>query len=322
MSKTASSQVGPKNEKNRPPGKRVKRGRLHFTEEEVTRQAGEQASGQVGPKSQSTGKFRQDGEREKPSSRLRQEGEAREDTVCKEQAARKDQKDKREKKKERAEAKAEHSAVRLEMAKEKLSRQEPPNPPSLPKQAVMVTGAGVWAYGHRKIHEVEHENVGVEGAHKTELLAEAGAHKVSRYAKRRIREHPARQVRKWERRTIKANADLHYQKMVQENPELNSTFLSRMAQKWKIKREYAKQAREAASQTAKAAGAATTTEKAAAYAAQFVRRHKGGAVIVLLLFCLFRPSIVGYGHDERRGGDFLHRRGRGYFRGQRGLYHP
>ena len=287
MSKTASSQVGPKNEKNRPPGKRVKRGRLHFTEEEVTRQAGEQASGQVGPKSQSTGKFRQDGEREKPSSRLRQEGEAREDTVCEEQAARKDQKDKREKKKERAEAKAEHSAVRLEMAKEKLSRQEPPNPPSLPKQAVMVTGAGVWAYGHRKIHEVEHENVGVEGAHKTELLAEAGAHKVSRYAKRRIREHPARQVRKWERRTIKANADLHYQKMVQENPELNSTFLSRMAQKWKIKREYAKQAREAASQTAKAAGAATTTEKAAAYAAQFVRRHKGGAVIVLLLFCLF-----------------------------------
>ena len=146
----------------------------------------------------------------------------------------------------------------------------------------------MWAYGHRKIHEAEHENVGVEGAHKTELLAEAGAHKASRYAKRRIREHPARQVEKWERKTMKAGADLHYQKMVQEHPELQSNFLSRMAQKWKIKREYAKQAREAARQTAKAAGAAaTTTEKAAAYAAQFVRRHKGGAVIILLLFCLF-----------------------------------
>ena len=177
MSKDASGQVDPKKTNGE---KRVKRGRLHFTEEEVTQQDKEQASGQVGPKPQSTGKFRQDGEREKPSSRLRQEGEAREDTVCEEQAARKDQKDKREKKKERAEAKAEHSAVRLEMAKEKLSRQEPPKPPSLPKQAVMVAGAGVWAYGHRKIHEVEHENVGVEGAHKTELLAEAGAHKVSR----------------------------------------------------------------------------------------------------------------------------------------------
>ena len=72
--------------------------------------------------------------------------------------------------------------------------------------------------------------------------------------------------RKSKYKSYKANADLHYQKMVQENPELNSTFLSRMAQKWKIKREYAKQAREAARQTAKAAGAAaTTTEKAAAY---------------------------------------------------------
>ena len=50
MSKAASGQVGPKNEKNRPPVKRVKRGRLHFTEEEVTRQAGEPTSGQVGPK--------------------------------------------------------------------------------------------------------------------------------------------------------------------------------------------------------------------------------------------------------------------------------
>ena len=76
--------------------------------------------------------------------------------------------------------------------------------------------------------------------------------------------------------------------MVQEHPELQSNFLSCMAQKWKIKREYAKQARETAKQTAKAAGAAaTTTEKAAAYAAQFVRRHKGGAIIILLLFCLF-----------------------------------
>jgi len=103
MSKDASGQVAPKKTNGE---KRVRRGRLHFTEEEVARRAGEQASGQVGPKSQSTGKFRQDGEREKPSSRLRQEGEAREDTVCEEQAARKEQKDKREKKKERAEAKA------------------------------------------------------------------------------------------------------------------------------------------------------------------------------------------------------------------------
>ena len=180
------------------------------------------------------------------------------------------------------------SEKKLEIAKEKLDQQKSQKPPSLPKRAAMAAGAGVWAYGHRKIHEVEHENVGVESAHKAELLTEAGVHKATRYAKRRIREHPARQVEKWEHKTMKANANLHYQQMVQEHPELQSNFLSRMAQKWKIKREYAKQARETAKQTAKAAGAAaTTTEKAAAYAAQFVRRHKGGAIIILLLFCLF-----------------------------------
>ena len=47
MSKDASGQVDPKKTNGE---KRVKRGRLHFTEEEVTRQAGEQASGQVGPR--------------------------------------------------------------------------------------------------------------------------------------------------------------------------------------------------------------------------------------------------------------------------------
>ena len=288
MSKAASGQLGPKNEKNRPPGKRVKRGRLHFAEEEVTRQAGEPTSGQVGPKPAGGGKFRQDEEREKLSSRLRQDDEARRDTAHEEQDAQKAGKDKQEKKKERAEAKAEHSAVKLEAAKEKLAQQKPQKPPGLPRRAVTAAGAGVWAYTHRKIHEVEHENVGVESAHKAELLAEAGVHKATRYTKRRIREHPARQVEKWEHKTMKANANLHYQQMAQEHPELQSSFLSRMAQKWKIKREYAKQAREAARQGAKAAGAAaTTTEKAVAYAARFVRRHKSGVIVILLLFCLF-----------------------------------
>ena len=96
----------------------------------MTRQAGEPTSGQLGPKPQSTGKFRQDGEREKPSSRLRQEDEARRDTAHEEQAAQKGKKDKQEKKKERAEAKAEHSAVKLEAAKEKLAQQKPQKPAS------------------------------------------------------------------------------------------------------------------------------------------------------------------------------------------------
>ena len=67
-----------------PPGKRVKRGRLHFSEEEVAGQSGEGTPGQVGPKPQGTGKFKQDGEREKFSSRLHREDSPKETEAAKE----------------------------------------------------------------------------------------------------------------------------------------------------------------------------------------------------------------------------------------------
>ena len=120
----------------RPPGKRVKRGRLQFSEEELTRQAGPDTSGQVGPKPTGTGKFKQDEERIKPSSRLRQDDEARRDADQEKQATPKDKKDKQAKRTERAETKAEKSAEKLDAAKEKLARQKPKKPPSVPKRAV------------------------------------------------------------------------------------------------------------------------------------------------------------------------------------------
>ena len=327
----------------------MKRGRLHFSEEEVAGQSGEGTPGQVGPKPQGTGKFKQDGEREKFSSRLHREGSPKETEAAKEERAdakadthqkkradagkgayrekvadsgketyreketdigkggsrekaadsstdtqreegrtSKEKKSRQEKKQERAQSRAEHSAVRLERAKEHLAAQKPYKPPGPARRAATAAGATLWAYGHRKIHEAEHENVGTEAAHKSELLAEAGAHKAVRYAKRRIREHPARQVERWEHRTMKADAELRYQQAAAEHPELQSNALSRMAQKWKIKRQYAKEAREAAKQGARAAGkAAGTVEKAAEKLALLVRNHKGGAVVILLLFCVF-----------------------------------
>ena len=315
----------------------------------MTGQSGEGTPGQVGPKPQGTGKFKQDGEREKFSSRLHREGSPKETEAAKEERAdakadthqkkradagkgsyrekvadsgketyreketdigkggsrekaadsstdtqreegrtSKEKKSRQEKKQERAQSRAEHSAVRLERAKEHLAAQKPRKPPSPARRAATAAGFTLWAYGHRKIHEAEHENVGTEAAHKTELLAEAGAHKAVRYAKRRIREHPARQVERWEHRTMKADAELRYQQAAAEHPELQSNALSRMAQKWKIKRQYAKEAREAAKQGAKAAGKAVgTVEKAAEKLALLVRNHKGGAVVILLLFCVF-----------------------------------
>lgn len=268
---------------SKPHGKRIRRGRLHFSEEEMTGQTGDTTSGQVGPKPRSTGKFKQDEEREKFSSRLQNEDARREGKQDS-----KEKKSRQEKKLERAQSKAEHSEARLERAKDRLTSQKPYRRPGPLKRTARAAVASVWAYGHRKIHEAGQENVGVESAHKIELLGEAGAHKAIRYTKHRIREHPARQAAKWEHKAMKANASLHYQQLAAEHPELHSNALSRMAQKWKIKRQYAKEAREAARGGAKTAkAAASATEKAVAKIMQLVRNHKGGVIIILLVFVLF-----------------------------------
>ena len=188
---------------------------------------------------------------------------------------------------QKAQAKAERAGEKLGKAREKLDKVEAKRaaqkPPGLAKKAVRGARTEAWFYLHNKIHEVEHENVGVEGAHKSELAAEAGARKLTRYAKRRWREHPARKVAKWERKDIKARANVDFQKMASEHPELTSNPLSRVQQKWKLKRRYSKEAKAAAKQGAKAAKkTAAASGTATRRAAQFVTRHPV-AVLVLLL---------------------------------------
>ena len=130
--------------------------------------------------------------------------------------------------------------------------------------------------------------MGGEGAHKSELVAEGAARRLTRYAKRRYREHPARRVAKWERKEMSARANLDFQKMAAEHPELASSPLSRIQQKWKLKRKYAKEAKAAAKQSAKAAKkAAASTGSAAKRAGQFAARHPAGVLLLLLLFLVF-----------------------------------
>ena len=151
-----------------------------------------------------------------------------------------------------------------------------------------------WFYAHNKIHEVEQENAGVEGAHKSELAAEGGARVLTRYAKRRYREHPARSVAKWERKERNARATADFQKMTAEHPELSSNPLSRIQQKWKQKRKYAKEAKVAAKNSAKAAKkTAAASGSAAKRTARFVTRHPVAVLvlIVLLLLCYLVAAI-------------------------------
>ena len=176
----------------------------------------------------------------------------------------------------------------LDKAKEKLAKQKPQKKPGPVKKAGRAAGATVHGYVHGKLYEVEHENVGTESAHRSELVGEAALRSTSRYVKKQIREHPAKAVQKAESRHIKATADYQYRATVEAHPEMQKGgAVSRYIQKQKIKRQYAKQAREAAKQTAKAAEkTAVTTEKLAARAVAFVKRHPVGVLLFLACFLL------------------------------------
>ena len=176
---------------------------------------------------------------------------------------------------------------KVEKAKEKLARQKPPKKPGPVKRAGRVASGSVHSFVHGKIFEVEQENVGTEGAHRSELVGESVLRHGSRLVKRKIREHPARAVQKAEARYVKRTADYHFHTAAQEHPELAKSALKRYWQKQRNRKQYQKRAKAAAKQGAKAAGkTAAATEKLAAKAAGFVKRHPAGSVIALACILL------------------------------------
>ena len=162
------------------------------------------------------------------------------------------------------------------------------NPLSRPAQE-----AGIFV--HNKIHAVEKDNSGVEGAHKTEEVTERGA----KYGARKIREgyhrhklKPYRAAAKAEKAAFKANVEFQYQKLLQENPQLAaSNPLSRYWQKQQIKKQYAKAVRTGGMKSAKTA--ADHTQKVARKTAEFVTRHWKGVVLLIAALLLFIMTAAG-----------------------------
>ena len=160
------------------------------------------------------------------------------------------------------------------------------------------------SYVHGKVGEVEKDNSGVEGAHKSEKLAERAGGYASRKLKEGYRSHklkPYREAAKAEAASKKADTNYLYHKTLKENPELAGNPLSRFHQKQQIKRQYAKELRAAqkAGKTAgKTAGAAKNTRKTAQKAGEatkkttdFIARHWKGiltvGVFLLLIVMIF-----------------------------------
>ena len=182
----------------------------------------------------------------------------------------------------------ERRGEKLDAAREKLAKQKPPKKPGAVKRLAHTAGHGVHSFVHGKLYEVEHENAGTEGAHRSELAAESVYRFGRRKLRKAIREHPAKAVERAESKHIKATADYYYRKTVEEHPEMQEGgAVSRYLQKQKIKRQYAKQAREAARQAAKAAeGTASVTGKLTEKVSAYIKEHPSGLLLLVAAFLL------------------------------------
>ena len=126
---------------------------------------------------------------------------------------------------------------KLEAAKDKLAKQKPPKKPGPVRRMGRAAGGTVHGFVHGKLFEVEQENVGTEGAHRSELAGETALRHGSRFVKKKIREHPAKAVQRAESKYIKAAADHQFRVAAQEHPEMQGNALSRLIQNQKIKRQ-------------------------------------------------------------------------------------
>lgn len=287
-----SGQVGPKS--TSPPKKKRKPQKIHSQQETSVFQEKAKktvgpdtadipnappTSGHVGPKS-SNSKYHQHSEQARPSDRLRSDDKP----PRKDGSGSSGKKAARDAEKlNRSKLRAEKSGENLNTAREKLAAQKPPKKPGPVKTAGRAARFEAWRYVHGKIHEVERENVGTEAAHRTELAGETAVRGTTRFIKHRVRTHPARQVQKCERRDNRAKADFQYRTMAQEHPELKSNPVSRFWQKRRLKKQYAKQAREAAKHGKQAV---RFTEKIARTVTAFVKRNPKLLLIGLVLFLL------------------------------------
>ena len=199
----------------------------------------------------------------------------------------------------RAKFRMEQREAKLDKARGKLVKQKPPRKKSLIRKAAGAAGWTFHGFVHGKIYENEHENVGIEGAHRSELAAEAAGRKLYRYGKRKVREHPTKAAQRAQSKFTKATADYHFRMAAQEHPGLGDNPLSRFWRKHQLKKQYRKQFRKRAQEAAKyggtaAAKTATVTEKAAAHTVGFVKRHPVGVLLVLaclLIVVLFQSCV-------------------------------
>ena len=166
------------------------------------------------------------------------------------------------------------------------------------------TGSEFTNYAHGKVAQVEKENSGVEGAHKTEQKAEDAYRFVKRHYKNKEQRQRGK-VARLEKKQFKKEVNFRYQKFLEENPEMQEKTLKKQLQKRlqkrRIKREYAKARRagQAAKNTKEAAvKSASFTTTAAKKVQEIAAKHASllvtiGASALLLIMIMSSVSSCG-----------------------------
>jgi len=183
-----------------------------------------------------------------------------------------------------------HEKEKIPIGEAKWNKQKPKPLPS--KAAGVVTSMSVTKI-HAKVHQVEHENVGVKVAHNTELLGESAYRSGKQLSKSAYRFHknrPYRRVARLERKSIKNKMKLDYRKALRDNPKLKSNPVSRFFQKRAIKRNYAKDLRNAKNAAKTGQKAVGITARAAKIVTAIVRKNPvfliKAAILLLIVFLL------------------------------------
>lgn len=176
---------------------------------------------------------------------------------------------------------------RLQFETEQIPEYEKP---PLPKRVVkgVLRGAKTAAVmkTHQKIREVEHENVAVEAAHKGEFTTERAVGRLYRWNKQRLHTKPYRMERKARRNVSRANADMAYQQLLKDNPELQKKAFAKWIQKKKLKRKYAAAAREAQKTAHHTQQVLNATGQIIRAVAEFVAANKAVLGVVALAVLL------------------------------------
>ena len=142
---------------------------------------------------------------------------------------------------------------------------------------------------HSKVREAEHENVGIEAAHKSEERAERllqFSSRTRRIISQNRKNAPYKKAARLQFKAEKAEAKAFVEKTLADNPDLKKkSVLKKFIQKKQIKKKY-QQAKRAEQSAKQAKRAVKTTKDVTKAVVQFIMRHKKVFAVILLIALL------------------------------------